>query len=203
MLQHCKTSKDGFRKPSSGSQFCEAATRLQVSHIRVARATFSNPTSTRSRAALTASAASPRVHCGRARGILHNPELTFSSSSKGSSEVEAPHQAVCKVANDSYKGNTGSSNEQCCDQTCAAVTCPKDQKAGCNVYVSVKLLRQAVQVPLELRDSAGRTPKDCKDYFNFGVSLRKAKGHGKGSRPGQPRIHREVSLRIRFPAGTA
>ena len=143
MLQHCKTSKDGFREPSSGSQFCEAATRLQVSHIRVARATFSNPTSTRSRAALTASAASPRVHCGRARGILHNPELTFSSSSKGSSEVEAPHQAVCKVANDSYKGNTGSSNEQCCDQTCAAVTCPKDQKAGCNVYVSVKLLRQA------------------------------------------------------------
>ena len=73
--------------------------------------------------------------------FLHNPELTFSSSSKGSSEVEAPHQAVCKVANDSYKGNTGSSNEQCCDQTCAAVTCPKDQKAGCNVYVSVKLLR--------------------------------------------------------------
>lgn len=72
----------------------------------------------RSRAALTASAASPP-------GALWSCTGHF-------------------VANESYKGNTGSSNEQCCDQTCAAVTCPKDQK-----------------VPLELRDSAGRTAKDC------------------------------------------
>lgn len=40
------------------------------------------------------------------------------------------HTLLREVKNDAYAGNVGASNQQCCDQTCAAVHCPLGMKAA-------------------------------------------------------------------------